>query len=84
MRRGKNLSIIRLMGLWHSLKPKRGIEKFKGKNGKGKQYQSMSRLAQGGESQSYAKDMECYYCHKKGHYKIFCRLMKQDLKDKKN
>ena len=44
----------------------------------------MSRLAQGGESWSDAKDVECYYCHKKGHYRKFCRLMKQDLEDKKN
>jgi hypothetical protein len=28
--------------------------------------------------------VECYYCHKKGYFKRFCRLMKQDLKDKKN
>jgi hypothetical protein len=28
--------------------------------------------------------VECYYCHKKGHYKKFCRLVKQDLEDKKN
>jgi hypothetical protein len=64
--------------------PEYGRDKFKRKNGKGKQYWSMSRSAQGGESQSYAKDVECYYCHKKGYYIKFCRLMKQELEDKKN
>jgi hypothetical protein len=71
-------------GLVARFNPKHGRDKFKGKNGKGNQYRSMSRSAQGGESRLDAKDMECYYCHKKGHYRKFCRLMKQDLKDKKN
>jgi hypothetical protein len=44
----------------------------------------MSRLAQGGESWSDAKDVKCYYCHKKGHYRKLCMPMKQDLEDKKN
>jgi hypothetical protein len=44
----------------------------------------MSRSAQGEESRSYVKDVECYYCHKKWHYINFCKLMKQDLEDKKN
>jgi hypothetical protein len=71
-------------GLVAQLEPKRERDKFKGKNGRGKQSRSMSRSAQGGESRSDAKDVECYYCHKKGHYRKFCRLMKQDLEDKKN
>jgi hypothetical protein len=57
-------------------KPKRKRDKFKGKNGRGKQYRSMSRSAQGGEAHLDAKDVECYYCHKKGHHRKFCRLMK--------
>jgi hypothetical protein len=28
--------------------------------------------------------VECYYFHKKEHYKIFCKVLKQGLKDKKN
>jgi hypothetical protein len=71
-------------GLVARFKPKCGRDKFKGKNGRGKQSRSMSRSAQGGESRLDAKDVEYYYCHKKGHYKNFCRLMKQDLEDKKN
>jgi hypothetical protein len=71
-------------GLVARFEPKRGRDKFKGKNGRGKQFRSKSRSAQGEESRSDAKDVECYYCHKKGHYRRFCRLMKQDLEDKKN
>jgi hypothetical protein len=71
-------------GLVAQLEPKRERDKFKGKNDRGKQYWSMSRSAQDGESRSDAKDMECYYCHKKWHYRKFCKLMKQDLEDKKN
>jgi hypothetical protein len=56
--------------------PKRKRDKFKGKNGRGNQYQSMSQLTQGGEAHVDAKDVECYYCHKKGHHRKFCRLMK--------
>jgi hypothetical protein len=44
----------------------------------------MSRSAQGGEFRSDAKDVEFYYCHEKCHYRKFSKLVKQDLKDKKN
>jgi hypothetical protein len=71
-------------GLVARLEPERGRDKFNGKNSRGRQSRSMSRSAQGGESRSDAKDVECYYCHEKGHYKKFCRLMEQDLEDKKN
>lgn len=64
--------------------PKRGRDKSKGKNGRGKQSRSKSRSAKDEESRSDAKDVECYYCHKKGHYRRFCRVLKQDLEDKKN
>jgi hypothetical protein len=30
------------------------------------------------------KDVEWYYCHKEGQYRRFCRVLKQDLEDKKN
>jgi hypothetical protein len=64
MKCGENLSTIRLMGLWRGLN--QSVEDYsKGKNGKGKQSQSKSRSAQDGESQPDAKDVECYYCHKK-------------------
>ena len=71
-------------GLVARFEPKGKRDKFKGKNCRGKQYRSMSRSTQGGESRSYTKDVECYYCHKKGHYRKFYRMMKQDLEDMKN
>jgi hypothetical protein len=83
MKRGEKLSMIRLIGLWRGLSQS-VRDKFKGKNVRGKQFRSKSRLAQSKESRSNAKDVECYYCHKKGNYKRFYKLMKQDLEDKKN
>jgi hypothetical protein len=51
---------------------------------RGKQSRSNSRSAHDEESRSDAKNVKCYYCHKKCHCKRFCSLMKQDLEDKKN
>jgi hypothetical protein len=37
------------------------------------------------QSRSQAKkDVECFYCHKKGHYKNQCKELKQHLKERKN
>ena len=33
---------------------------------------------------SAKKDVECFYCHKKGHYKNQCKDLKEHLKEKKN
>ena len=30
------------------------------------------------------KDVECFYCHKKGHYKNQCKELKEHLEEKKN
>ena len=27
------------------------------------------------------KDIECHYCHKKGHIRRYCRNLKKDLED---
>ena len=37
------------------------------------------------QSRSHAKkDLECFYCHEKGHYKNQCKELKQHLKERKN
>ena len=37
------------------------------------------------QSKSCAKkDVECFYCHKKGHYKNQCKELKEHLEEKKN
>ena len=37
------------------------------------------------QSKSHAKkDVECFYCHKKGHYKNQCKELKEHLQEKKN
>lgn len=37
------------------------------------------------QSKSRAKkDVECFYCHKKGHYKNQCKELKEHLEEKKN
>jgi hypothetical protein len=46
---------------------KHDMEKSKGKNDRGKQSRSKSHSAKDEESRSNAKDVERYYCHKKGH-----------------
>ena len=36
-------------------------------------------------SQSYLqRDMECYYCHKKGHIRGYCEELKKQLEARKN
>jgi hypothetical protein len=68
--------MIRLIGMWHGLSQNAKEISLRGKNGRGKQYRSMSQLTQGREAHLDAKDVECYYCHKKGHHIKFCILMK--------
>ena len=36
------------------------------------------------QSKCAKKDVECFYCHKKGHYKNQCKELKEHLKEKKN
>lgn len=63
--------------------PKSGSDKSLWKNDRGRKYRSKSCSTSNEESRSNTK-VECFYCHKKWHHKRFCRVLKQDLKDKKN
>jgi hypothetical protein len=58
--------------------------RLKEKIDRSKRSRSKSRSAKDEDSRSYAKVVECYSCHNKGHYIRFCRVLKQDLEDKKN
>ena len=52
-------------------------DKSKGKGGKGKQDGGKGKGDSSSASRSLA-DVECHYCHKKGHYQRDCRKMRQD------
>jgi hypothetical protein len=62
---------------------KRGMHKCKGKNDISRKRLPQSHLLKDEESRSDAKDVECYYCHKKCHYKRFCMVLKLYLLEKK-
>jgi hypothetical protein len=64
--------------------PKSVKDKSKRKNDRGKQSWLKSHSTKDEESFSNAKDVECYYYHKKWHHRRFCKVLKQDLEDKKN
>ena len=53
----------------------RGRSRSKGRNSNRNRSQSKSRAK---------KDVECFYCHKKGHYKNRCKELKEHLEEKKN
>ena len=53
----------------------RGRSRSKGRNSNRNRSQSKSRAK---------KDVECFYCHKKGHYKNQCKELKEHLEEKKN
>ena len=52
-----------------------GGNKSKGSNSNKERFQSRS---------SAKNDVECFYCHKKGHYKNQCKELKQHLEERKN
>ena len=53
----------------------RGRSRSRGRNSNRNRSQSKSRAK---------KDVECFYCHKKGHYKNQCKELKEQLEEKKN
>uniref|UniRef100_A0A2N9J8T4 CCHC-type domain-containing protein n=1 Tax=Fagus sylvatica TaxID=28930 RepID=A0A2N9J8T4_FAGSY len=53
----------------------RNRNKSRGSNSNKERSQSRSRAK---------KDVECFYCHKKGHYKNQCKELKQHLEERKN
>lgn len=56
--------------------------KTKSKRGRSK---SRGRIGQNDRSKSRPrKDVECHYCHKKGHIRRFCHELKRDLEERKN
>ena len=54
---------------------KRGRSRSRGRNPNRNRPQSKSRAK---------KDVECFYCHKNGHYKNQCKELKEHLEEKKN
>ena len=52
-----------------------GGNKSKGSNSNKERFQSRS---------SAKNDVECFYCHKKWHYKNQCKELKQHLEERKN
>ena len=54
---------------------KRGRSRLRGRNPNRNRPQSKSRAK---------KDVECFYCHKNGHYKNQCKELKEHLEEKKN
>ena len=53
----------------------RGRSRSRGRNSNKNRSQSKSRAK---------KDVECFYCHKKGHYKNRCKELKEHLEEKNN
>ena len=53
----------------------KGRSRSRGRNSNRNRSQSKSRAK---------KDVECFYCHKKGHYKNQCKELKEHLEEKKN
>uniref|UniRef100_A0A2N9IT84 CCHC-type domain-containing protein n=1 Tax=Fagus sylvatica TaxID=28930 RepID=A0A2N9IT84_FAGSY len=62
-------------GLVVHSKSNRSRKKSRGSNSNNERSQSKSCVK---------KDIECFYCHKKGHYKNQCKELKQHLEERKN
>lgn len=63
-------------GLVARFESRRGRSKQKGRSSTTNESRSKSRPP--------ANDVECHYCHKLGHYRRSCNVLKRDLEDKKN